>query len=75
MSHRNIRVTAFPKSRKEKIVVVADDRLECYVREPAEHNLANTRIRELVAQHCDVPVASVRMETGHRSRKKVFTIT
>lgn len=48
--------------------------LEVYVREPAQHNLATNRVRQLVAQHCNVPIERVRMQSGARSRNKTFVV-
>lgn len=48
--------------------------LEVYVREPAQHNMANNRVRQLVAQHCNVPIERVRMQSGARSRSKTFVV-
>lgn len=68
-----VRVKAFPRARKEHIEE-DDGVLRIFVREPAERNMANTRIRELVAAHCNVPLSAVRMRTGARSLQKTFDV-
>lgn len=71
-----VRVHAIPHAKKEKILL--EEREHVYtitVREPAEHNAANKRIRELVAQHYNIPVGKVRIITGHRSATKLLEIT
>ena len=47
---------------------------EAYVREPAQKNLANTRVRELVADYFGVALSSVAITKGHRSRNKLLEI-
>jgi len=69
-----IRVKAIPGSKKESVKVLKPDHLQVSVKEPAERNLANTRIRELVAKHCGVPEAKVKMLSGHQSRSKMFSV-
>ncbi len=45
------------------------------VKEPAEHNFANKRVREIIASELDVPTARARLVKGHRSQRKMFQIT
>lgn len=71
----NVVVTATPAAKKEKFVEVEDGVFEAYVREPAQNNMANYRVRELVAAFFTVPLSSVIITTGHRARKKRLTVT
>ncbi|OGZ14153.1 MAG: hypothetical protein A3J08_03730 [Candidatus Lloydbacteria bacterium RIFCSPLOWO2_02_FULL_51_11] len=48
--------------------------LKISVREPAQRNLANTRVRELLAARFKVPLSAVRILAGHRSPRKLFSI-
>ncbi|MBI3020189.1 MAG: DUF167 domain-containing protein [Parcubacteria group bacterium] len=48
--------------------------LKISVKEPAQRNLANTRVRELVARRFKVPLAAVRVLSGHRSPHKLLSI-
>ncbi len=75
MATKTVYVKVFPDARKEKVVQLADDTFEIYVREPAQGNRANMRIRECVARAFGVTIEHVRMQTGQRSRKKVFIVT
>jgi uncharacterized protein YggU (UPF0235/DUF167 family) len=65
-----IRVKVTPDSRKERFLQTADDAFTISVREPAEGNQANLRVRELLAAHFKVPVQKVRIEAGHHSPQK-----
>lgn len=71
---RNIKVKVTPGASKELIREVDENTLEVFVREPAQRNMANKRVREVVAAHYGAPAASARIETGHRSRNKVISI-
>jgi len=74
MENNIIHVKVFPSSKKEKFVVIEQNTFEVYVREPAQHNMANTRVRELMARHFKEPLANVVIKTGHRARKKTLAI-
>ncbi len=65
-----VAVTVFAGAKKENEEWESEAKARLFVREPAQHNLANTRVRELVAAHFGVPLASVQILTGHRSPKK-----
>ena len=69
-----LKVFVTPSARKEK-VEEKGDALALSVREPAEGNRANTRVRELVALRFGVPVVQVRILTGHHSRVKMISVT
>lgn len=69
-----IRVIAHPLAKKEKMVEKKTDLLEIWLREPAERNLANKRILEIVARHFEVPHSKIRIISGHTSPRKMLSI-
>lgn len=69
-----IKVTVTPGARKERMEQVGDAAYMLAVKEPAAHNHANTRVRELIAAHFNITVSQVRILTGHRSRSKMISI-
>jgi uncharacterized protein YggU (UPF0235/DUF167 family) len=69
-----LKVFVMPGARKER-VEEKGDMLAIAVREPAQGNHANDRVRELLALRFDVPVAQVRILTGHHSRGKIVSIS
>lgn len=69
-----IRVNATPGAKKEKVTKVSADRYDMSVKEPAERNMANGRIRELLARVLGVPEGVVRLVSGHRSPHKIFSV-
>ena len=69
-----IRVIVQPDSKREELVKEKPDAWRISVREPAQHNLANDRIRMLIARECAVPLSAVRILTGHHSRTKMISV-
>jgi uncharacterized protein (TIGR00251 family) len=65
-----VRVTA--GSKKEKIVRESDDHFDIAVKEPAERNLANSRILEIF--RTKFPGKNVRLVSGHHSPSKILAI-
>lgn len=69
-----IRVNVTAKSKREKVTRTAHDRYDITVREPAERNLANARIKAILAAEFAVSLGAVRMVSGHQSPHKIFSI-
>lgn len=69
-----IKIRATPDAKKEKVEKESETVYRIMVREPAERNLANGRIRELLAAEFGLEKGKVRMVSGHRSPNKVFSI-
>ena len=69
-----VHVQAVPKSRKERVTKVSESKLYIEVKEPRERNLANKRIREILAQEFQVSLTQVVMLTGHRSSSKMYSV-
>lgn len=61
-------------ARREVVEKVSDNVFEISVREPAQHNLANKRVVELIARAFTVPTHHTRIISGHRSRKKIISV-
>lgn len=69
-----VRVEVKPGAKKESVIQTDDKTYSIAVREPAERNLANMRVKELLAELLGVRLATVRMISGHRSPRKIFDI-
>ena len=68
-----LKVFVTPSAKNESI----EERggaLAVSVKEPAEGNRANTRVRELVAAHLGKRVADVRVISGHHTRGKMLSV-
>ena len=50
-----VKVKVTPGSKKELFTKISDDHFEASVKEKAERNMANDRVRELVALHFGIP--------------------
>lgn len=69
-----IRVHAVPSAKKEKVTRDSEAVFTIAVKEPAERNCANKRIREIVARECGVTPQQVTLLTGHRSCSKMYSV-
>ncbi len=70
-----VRVRVTPDARRERIEEGKDGELLVRVREPAQGNQANTRVRTLLAERFGVSLGAVRILTGHRSSGKMISIS
>lgn len=69
-----IRAKVTPGAKKERVIRVKENDYRIDVKEPAERNLANKRVRELIANEMSVAPGKTRIIAGHRSPKKVISI-
>lgn len=60
--------------RAEEIKKLNENTFEISVREKAKHNMANTRVIELVAFELGVSVRKVRIINGHHTPTKLLSI-
>jgi uncharacterized protein YggU (UPF0235/DUF167 family) len=72
MFYIHVKVTA--KAKKESLKQKSKDHFEISVREPAERNMANARVLDLVALHFKVSKNKVRIVNGHRSLSKLLVV-
>lgn len=66
-----IKVKVLTKAKKEIIKKVRDDYYEISLREPAERNLANNRIIEIIKK---MHKGAVRMISGHHHPSKILSV-
>lgn len=69
-----VRVRVTPAAKKELIKKHSETEFEISVKEPAKQNMANKRVRELLAEAMGKAIQDVRLTAGHHSRTKVFDI-
>lgn len=69
-----IKVAVVAGAKKEIVIRDRDDHYTISVREKAERNMANTRIREIIATELSVPIGKVRLISGHQSPHKILSI-
>jgi uncharacterized protein YggU (UPF0235/DUF167 family) len=70
-----IKVRVKTGSKKEIVKKVSEDHFEVSVREKAERNLANTRVREIIAEQVGLTVRKVKIIKGHHSPSKILSIS
>lgn len=69
-----IRVRVAAGAKKESFERVSEDSFLVSVKDPAEQNLANRRVLELVAAHFGINAKQVRIISGHHSPGKILSI-
>ncbi len=69
-----IKVKVIAGAKKEKIERKKENSFVISVKEPAERNLANTRIKEIIADIYAINSKSVRIISGHQSPSKILSI-
>ncbi len=61
-------------AKRELFFEISKDHFSASVREAAERNMANKKVLELVAGHFKIPVAKIKMISGHHSPSKILSI-
>jgi hypothetical protein len=69
-----IKVKVKTNAKKEKIVKKSEDHFDISVKEPAERNLANKKVLELVRNYFKVYNGKVRIVSGHHSPSKIISL-
>ena len=69
-----IKIKVIVDAKKEKIIKKSEDHFDISVKEPAERNLANKRVLELVREYFRVYNGNVRIVSGHHSPSKIISI-
>lgn len=69
-----VKVRVYPGMKKESIKKLEEDSFEIITKAPAERNLANIRVRELIATEYEVSVSAVRLVTGHHNPSKILEV-
>ena len=69
-----IRVLVQTGKKRETFVQRNDTAFVITVREPAERNLANTRVIEMIADYYAVAVQKVRIISGHHNPQKMLSV-
>lgn len=69
-----VRVAVYPASKRESFTEQGPHRYEIKVKEPAERNLANKRVKEMLAAHYKTTEKEVRLVSGHQNSRKIFAV-
>ena len=69
-----IRVRVSAGAKKESFEANSGDSFLVSVKEPAEGNLANRRVLEIVAKHFIIEPKQIRIISGHHSPGKILSV-
>jgi uncharacterized protein YggU (UPF0235/DUF167 family) len=69
-----VKVRVYPDNKKEVVEKLREGHYEIRVKEPAERNLANNRVRILIGREYGVDDNQVRIVTGHHSPVKILDV-
>lgn len=69
-----IRVRVSAGAKKESFAKGESDSFLVTVKEPAEGNLANRRVLELIATHFGILPKQIRIISGHHSPGKILSV-
>ncbi len=69
-----IKVKVQAGSKTESFEKIIGDSFKIKVKEKAERNLANVRVKYLLARHFNLPENKIRLISGHHSPNKIFSV-
>jgi uncharacterized protein YggU (UPF0235/DUF167 family) len=69
-----IKVKVQAGAKKEIVTKKSDNAYNISVKEPSERNLANTRVREIIASIYKINIKLVRIISGHQSPSKILSL-
>jgi uncharacterized protein YggU (UPF0235/DUF167 family) len=69
-----IKVKVEAGAKREVVTKKSENTYMISVKEPAERNLANNRIREIMASLLGVSTKNIRIISGHQSPSKILSI-
>lgn len=69
-----VKVKVTPDAKREQVTKESDTVFRMEVKEPAERNLANERVKQLLRDALGIKNGEVRLVAGHRSGSKVFDV-
>lgn len=74
MEERLVRVRVTANAKREQVLQHMDGSFTISVKERAEANAANTRVRTIVAERLQVPLQSVQIQSGQQKGSKLLRI-
>ena len=69
-----IRIDVTPEAKANTIKRLTSEKFELTVKDKAEHNLANKKALEILADQLKIPVARLRIINGHHTSRKLVSI-
>lgn len=69
-----LKVKVTPKAKQDLIKETGPSRYEIKTKAPAEKNLANEAVLDLLSAHLKIPRAKFRIISGHHERSKLISV-
>lgn len=69
-----IKVKVIAGAKKETFEKIKADTFKISVKEKAERNMANNRIKEILSNELVIPLNKIRLISGHTSPSKILSI-
>jgi len=69
-----VKIHVVPGAKREKVEQTRSDHFDISVKEKAKNNMANMRVREIIAQWFEVLPGKVRIVSGHHSASKILSV-
>ncbi len=69
-----VKVHVYAGMKKEQVKKVKEDTYEIITKAPAERNVANERVKEVIAEAYGVGVKAVRIVNGHHNPSKLLEV-
>jgi uncharacterized protein YggU (UPF0235/DUF167 family) len=69
-----IKVHVYAGMKKEQVTKKKDDTYEIVTKAPAERNIANEKVREIIAAEYGVSIKAVRIVNGHHNPSKLLEV-
>lgn len=69
-----VHIKIYPEAKKDSVDAKSDNAFIVKVREKAERNAANIKMRALLAEYFKVDLGKVKIITGHHAPSKIVEI-
>lgn len=69
-----VKVKVIAGAKKETFEKVNSDSFKISVKQKAERNMANNRVKEILVNELNISSARIRLISGHTSPSKIFSI-
>ena len=69
-----VKVHVYAGMKKESVTKLKDNTYEIVTKAPAERNLANQKVREVIAEAYRVSIQQVRIVNGHHNPSKLLEV-
>ncbi len=69
-----IKVKAFPKAKKNKVIKKTKDSFDVFVKEKPVKGLANIAIKQTLADYFKISESKLRLVRGFKQNNKIFEI-